>query len=212
MLELCGISKRLGRRSVLDDVSLSCPPGEITAVVGENGAGKSTLLRIATGILEPDRGRVLVGGEELSAGGVTARRQLGYVPDSSEPLPDLMVCELFALTAALKRLPRPGEDWPWIERLGVRPIWRQRLSTLSFGERKRALVLCAQLGEPAVLVLDEPSNGLDPGGATLMAEILRERARAGRATLLASNDAPFLAALASSAFRLGGGRLERCTD
>ena len=208
-LRLEGVRKYLSRRCVLDRVSLDCGPADLLVVRGENGAGKSTLLRLCAGLLEPDAGRILLGGVSLSSAGARAQRHLGYVPDATEPLPEILVGEFVALVSALKQAPPPPPELA--DRLSVRELWTQRLSTLSFGQRKRACVLAAHVGDPWLLVLDEPTNGLDPAGSALMQSLLVARAAAGKATILATNDAPFAAALATTdgcrQLSLGGGRL-----
>ncbi len=204
-LELAGVHKRLGGRRVLAGVDLRCGPGETAVVMGGNGAGKSTLLRVAAGLLEPDRGEVRLRGHVLSGGGVAARRELGYVPDATDALPDLLVCEFAALVRALKRAPPPPEAL--IDGLGVRPFFRRRLRALSFGQRKRALLLAALIGDPWLLLLDEPTNGLDPEGVALTERLVRERAAAGKASAIATNDPPFAAAIAGSVYRLDDGAL-----
>jgi ABC-type Mn2+/Zn2+ transport system ATPase subunit len=210
MLEIDQVHKRLGSRRVLDGVSATCGAGEVLVVLGENGAGKSTLLRVVAGIVEPDAGRVTIRGAALGHGNREARRQLGYVPDASQALPDLLVEELLALVRALKDLPRcitSEQERSWWNRLGLELLLGQRLSVLSFGQRKRALTAAAIAGDPWLLVLDEPSNGLDPGGANLMLELIAERRARGQATLLASNDGPFVARVAGSNHFLERGRL-----
>jgi ABC-type multidrug transport system ATPase subunit len=189
-----------GRR-VLDGLELACAPGEVCAVLGENGAGKSTLLRVLCGMLEPERGTVLLQGHELTGGGVEARRHLGYAPDGTEPLPDLSLREFISLVRSLKQLSAGAAAERELasrrERLGLAQAWYQRLATLSFGQRKRACLLAALLGDPWLLILDEPSNGLDPSGVGLVLELIRERQARDQATLLATNDLPFVRQLAT---------------
>lgn len=193
----------------LKNITMNLKDGDRVGLVGHNGAGKSTLLRLCAGLLEPDAGRILLGGVSLSSVGARAQRHLGYVPDATEPLPEILVGEFVALVSALKQAPPPPPELA--ERLSVRELWTQRLSTLSFGQRKRACVLAAHVGDPWLLVLDEPTNGLDPAGSALMQSLLVARAAAGKATILATNDAPFAVALASTTggrqLSLGGGRL-----
>jgi len=211
MLSARDISKIFRGRRVLDGVELHVASGDVCAVVGENGTGKSTLLRILCGMLEPDRGQITILGHELTGGGVEARRHLGYVPDGTDTLPDLSLREFHALVRSLQRLrPDPAAERAqlhWRERLGLDEAWHQRLTTLSFGQRKRACTLTALLGDPWLLILDEPSSGLDPAGVALMVELIEERRERGLATLLASNDLPFLEQLRSTRQRLHEGRL-----
>lgn len=205
-LEIFALSKRLGKRQVLSEIELRCQDGEAVVILGQNGSGKSTLLRITAGILEPDAGRVLVDGNEVGGGGIAARRRLGYVPDNTDPLPDLQVAELCALVSSLKQAPPPPRSL--VEELGVEPFFHQRLGTLSFGQRKRACLLAALIGNPRLLILDEPTNGLDPAGVTLVVTLIESRCRSGSATLLATNDQPFADILGGRQYFLRNGRLE----
>ena len=211
MLIASGISKAFRGRRVLDALELACQGGEVCVVLGENGSGKSTLLRVLCGMIEPDRGTVSVHGHALAGGGVEARRQLAYVPDGTDPLPELSLREYISLVRALRRLPADEtaerQLYDWRERLELRAAWHQRLRTLSYGQRKRAGLLAALLGEPWLLILDEPSNGLDGEGVSLLCQLCDERRRAERATLLASNDLPFVARLGARALRLSEGKL-----
>jgi ABC-type multidrug transport system ATPase subunit len=205
MLRLEGIGKSYGRRRVLHQVSASCGPGESLVVLGANGSGKSTLLKIAAGLLEPDAGRVVLREQRVSPGTVAGRRHLGYLPDAPDAFPELTISELTTLTEALKdaRTP-PSLKEAWVTRLDLQGILAQPLRSLSFGQRKRAFLLAALLGNPWLLILDEPSNGLDPAGCALVAAVIRERRAAGQGTLVGSNDAAFV--------REVGGQLSRLTD
>ncbi|MGK3963198.1 ATP-binding cassette domain-containing protein [Sorangium sp. So ce118] len=205
MLEATGIHKRLAGRDVLSGVDLRCGPSDVAVVMGGNGAGKSTLLRIVAGVLEPDRGAVMLSGDPIHGGGAAARRRLGYAPDATEALPDLQVSELCALVRALKQA--PPLDRAWVERIGAGAFYRQRLSGLSFGQRKRALLLAALVGDPWLLVLDEPTNGLDADGARTVIELIEQRRAEGKATLLTTNDPALAAALGGRPQRLSAGRL-----
>jgi ABC-2 type transport system ATP-binding protein len=215
MLEVVDVSKRLGARLVLQRVRMSCGPSEVAVVVGENGAGKSTLLRVVSGILEPDAGEVRIGGASMRDGGVAARRALGYVPDATDALPDLMVAEFVKLVGELKGVATGRRDGPHDPlgahraRLGLDSVWHQRLSTLSFGQRKRACVLAALIGDPWLLVLDEPSNGLDPVGTAVMRSLVEDRRAAGKATLLTTNDVAFVESIEGTRYELREAVLRR---
>lgn len=190
------LCKRLAARRVLRDIELACSDGDLVVIVGENGSGKSTLLRVLAGIFEPDTGQVLLDGIELRGGGGLARRHVAYVPDASDPLPDLTVREFLALVAALKGAPLPSSAQ--YDRLHVSATVEQRMGSLSFGQRKRVCLLAAQIGDPWLWLLDEPTNGIDPEGVQLIHALLVERQQRRESTILATNDRPFVAALVTS--------------
>jgi len=196
---------RLGRRRVLDRVSVACGAGETVVVLGENGAGKSTLLRIVTGVLAPDEGDVLLDGESIVGRRVAGRRRLGYVPEAAEPLPQLTGEELVALVAALKRAPPPGADL--VDRLGTASFQAQRIGSMSLGQRRRICLLAALVGAPSLLVLDEPTNGLDPDGVAMLVGLLAEQRARGGAAILATHDMDFVAALDARPVALSAGRV-----
>lgn len=204
-LMIRNLKKRLSKRPVLEGIHLTCEPSEVVVVRGANGSGKSTLLSLIAGILEPDDGQVYIEGHALHARGRAARRHIGYVPDSTVPLPDLTVAELCALVSSLKQAPPPTPAL--IENLEVHPFFDQRLGTLSFGQRKRAVLLAALIGTPALLILDEPSNGLDPGGVTVICKLIFERRKNGLSTIVATNDEPFAQILSGSEYELRSGHL-----
>lgn len=210
MLKLTDVHKSLGGRPVLAGVDLTAAPSDIVIVSGPNGAGKSTLLRVTCGLLDLGRGEVSVCGCSLRREPRKAKGLLGYVPDGQEALPDLLASELVALVRSLKPGPDGGPaslDDEWKERLGVTAFWSQRLGALSFGQRKRLALLAALCGSPWLLLLDEPTNGLDAQGVELIRQLLAERQRAERVTVLATNDAGFASALPGRHCRLDHGRL-----
>jgi ABC-type multidrug transport system ATPase subunit len=208
------LHKRLGGQRVLDGVDLRCAAGEIVVVRGPNGTGKSTLLRLISGILVPDSGQIRLGALRLDRDGGTdaaARRHIGYVPDASEPLPELLVEEFLRLWATLKQLPPEDAETGAAlrERLGVGALLRRRLTALSFGQRKRVCLCGALLGDPHLLLCDEPSDGLDPDGVAAVLALLRERAGRGRAAVLTTNDLSFAQAVGGTPYFVRNGKLER---
>jgi ABC-type multidrug transport system ATPase subunit len=190
-LAVSGIRVRLDGRPVLTGVAFELGDGEVLAVTGKNGTGKTTLLRVIAGVLDPDEGSVTIKGEPLRR----ARRHLGYVPEGADPPPHLTGAELEGLVASIRRAP-PLEG-ALRERLGVVATRDQRIGSLSLGQRRRACLAAALVGDPWLLVLDEPTNGLDPGGVTLLSALLNERRAAGRAALVATHDFAFADAISA---------------
>jgi ABC-type multidrug transport system ATPase subunit len=204
VLEITGVRKLLGGRLALDGVRIAWDRPGTLVVFGENGAGKSTLLRVVAGVLRADEGDVIIAGHALSLARVAALRHVGYAPEASDLPSHLRVDELLALVAALKRCERPPPDLA--DRLGVTPLLGQRLGALSLGQRRRAGLLAALVGDPDLLVLDEPTNGLDAEGIAVLAALLREREAAGKAALVATHDRPFIAEVAAASVEIRAGR------
>src|SRR5262245_12473503 len=200
-----GLRKRLGGRWVLDGVTLACEPGEIVVVTGENGAGKSTLLQILAGAMQPDGGRVTLNGKDVGTRSGAARRALGYAAEQSLAIEQLGVSETIALVAALKRAPMPGDAV--LARLGLLAFANAPLDSLSLGQRRRVTLTAALVGEPTVLILDEPSNGLDEEGIRVLQTIVREHVGLGRSAVIATHDLELARAVATRQLRLERGQL-----
>lgn len=205
ILATSSLVKRYGGRVVVDGASLRFEGPGVLVVRGENGAGKSTFLSMIAGVLAPDAGRITIAGHDLASARERALRELGYAPDRLELPPELTVAEVVALVTTLKKAAPP--DPALVERTGVRAFWGDRLGALSLGQRRRAAVLLALVGDPALLALDEPTNGLDVEGLEMLASLLRERVAAGRSAIVATHDAAFADRVADTRVHLRGGQL-----
>jgi ABC-type multidrug transport system ATPase subunit len=203
-LAVRGVRKVLGGRWALDGVTLAWDRAGTLVISGENGAGKSTLLRVIAGVLRADEGEVSIHGHDLGRARLPALRHVGYAPEAADLPAHLGVGELVALVTALKRCDPPPPALA--ARLGVAALLGKRLGTLSLGQRRRAGLLAALVGDPELLLLDEPTNGLDADGAEMLAELLHERAAAGRATVVATHDRPFIARVATAEVEMRAGR------
>ena len=184
---------RRGGRTVIDGLDLHASPGEIVGVIGKNGCGKSTLLMTIAGVLAPTALRILVAG--ASVWGSTrertrARTALGYVPEGADAPGFLRGSELWALCAAARGTTPPSPALT--EQLGLDEVADLALERMSLGQRRRACLGAALLGPPALLVLDEPDNGLDARRLEALVRLLREHAAAGRGAILSTHDAGLL--------------------
>jgi ABC-type multidrug transport system ATPase subunit len=200
-LSVDAVSVRRGGRVVLEDVSLTVAPGQILGVVGKNGCGKSTLLLCVAGVLAPRAGRVAIRGASVwgrHRDRMRARRALGYVPEGADPPGFLLGGELWALVAATRGSGPPSTDLR--DALGLDELREVAIERMSLGQRRRACLGAALMGDPALLVLDEPDNGLDAKRLDALIALLKAHAAAGRACLLASHDAALLDALGAETF------------
>jgi len=199
-----------GGRWILDDISLEVGPG-LTLVLGPNGAGKSTLLRIAAGVERPHSGSVSVGGMDLWADEVAARRVLAYLPEYPDLTPYARLGEVVELVCRLRGQP-PAIGAAALTRAGLADLTQRTVRQLSLGQRRRALLAAAWVGTPLVLILDEPLDGMDQAMQRQIVEWV-EVVAAGGATVLAATHQiePFLA-MASRAVQVGGGSVSLRTD
>ena len=165
MIEISNLTRRYGNVAAVDEVSLRIERGEVVGLLGHNGAGKTTIMRILTGFLEPSSGRVSVGGVDIGEDRIGVQRQIGYLPENAPLYPEMFVGEYLFMMAELRQIPafeirsaviEASRDTGLENRLG------ERIGTLSKGYRQRVGLAQAIVHRPEVLVLDEPTNGLDP--------------------------------------------------
>jgi len=159
------LSKSYGRIHALSRVSFSVAPGEVIGLLGPNGAGKTTLMKILTGYLEPDSGDVRVHGTDVVADPIAAQRRIGYLPESAPLYGEMVVQEYLEMMAALRGVPperRRARMLEVIKATGLADRVVQPIATLSKGLRQRVGIAQAIIHEPDILILDEPTTGLDP--------------------------------------------------
>ncbi|MBX7120309.1 MAG: ABC transporter ATP-binding protein [Gemmatimonadaceae bacterium] len=204
MMTLDGIRKAYGARTVLDSVSLSLAPGRVVALVGPNGSGKTTLIKLLLGLARPDAGRLLLDGVPCDAEGAY-RARIGYAPQAPRYPEHLAVGEVVAMLRALR--PGAAVDESLIDDFGLRGEWATPVGTLSGGWRQKVAIACAFLFLPDLLILDEPTAGLDPIASGLLKSHLRAARAAGRTILISSHILVELEELADDVAFLCAGRL-----
>jgi sodium transport system ATP-binding protein len=210
VIEISSISKSFGAVRALDDVSFTAADGRITGLLGPNGAGKSTCLRILSTVLEPDRGRARIGGIDLAAEPLAARRLLGVLPHGSGLYRELTGRENIAYYGRLHGLPEPvlaARIEALIARLELGAIADRKAKGFSQGERTKIALARALVHEPQHLLLDEPTSGLDVMAARHLREWLRELKRQGRCVLLSSHVMQEVEALVDDLVIIAGGRV-----
>jgi ABC-2 type transport system ATP-binding protein len=165
VIEARGISKRYGDLLAVADVSFRVGRGEVVGFLGPNGAGKTTIMRILTGFLPASDGTALIAGHDIFEDGVAARRSVGYLPETPPLYPEMDVTGYLRYVARIKDVPRArvrdAVDRA-VERCGLREVHRRVIGTLSKGYRQRVGLAQAIVHDPPVLILDEPTVGLDP--------------------------------------------------
>ena len=204
MITLDNVRKAFGPRTVLDGVSLSLAPGRITALVGPNGSGKTTMIKCILGLARADAGRLLLDGMPADADGAY-RARIGYAPQAPHFPANLAVGEVFAMLRAL----RPGAtaDEALLDEFSLRAEWETPVGTLSGGWRQKVSLAAAWLFTPDVLILDEPTAGLDPIAAGLLKHAIRAARAEGRTVLITSHILSELEELADDVAFLTDGRL-----
>jgi Cu-processing system ATP-binding protein len=185
MIRIQRLNKSFDELVVLDDVSLDIHPGHVTAILGPNASGKSTLIKCILGLVNPDRGRILIDDESI-AGRWNYRARIGYMPQIARFPENLSVDELFSMVRDL-RDDVDDVDIELFARYELGAMGRKRLGTLSGGTRQKILAALAFLFSPRILILDEPTVGLDPVATTIFKDKLRKERAAGKTILLSSH-------------------------
>jgi ABC-2 type transport system ATP-binding protein len=187
MIEVRGLSRSYGELKAVDDVSFDIDSREIVGLLGHNGAGKTTIMKMLTGFLEPSSGTITIDERDIARHRRAVQQRIGYLPENCPLYPDMTVIEHLDYQAVLRGIPpsfRGRMIRSAVERTELGAKVRERVATLSRGYRQRLGVALAILHEPQILILDEPTNGLDPSQIQHMRALIRDLAR--RATVLIS--------------------------
>ena len=189
LIELENVSRRYGSVQALRNVSLRVEKGSVLGLLGQNGAGKTTLLNILTGYLAPTEGRALIGGYDTLLEPAQARRHLGYLPELPPLYDEMTVREYLRFAAELRGVEKraiPAHVDEIMELTGLTEMRSRLVGHLSKGYRQRAGMAQALCGDPEVLVLDEPTVGLDPKQITEIRELIRKLSK-GRTIVFSSH-------------------------
>ena len=187
MIEVEGITRKYGELVAVDDVSFSIGKGEVVGLLGHNGAGKTTIMRMLTGYIEPTAGSVVIDGMPLSEARLSIQRKLGYLSENAPLYPDMSVVRYLEYVADLRGVPRAGR--PAVLKRALERTWLtdrvlDPVATLSKGYKQRLGVAQAIVHEPEILILDEPTNGLDPTQIFQMRSLVSDLSQ--KATIIVS--------------------------
>lgn len=184
-IEITGLNKSYGKARGVKNVSLSLEKGDFLGFIGPNGAGKSTTIRTLLGFLKPDQGEVLVFGKDIQKDRTEILKKTGYLPSETILYPQMKVRELLKYSADLRNMDCSEEAASLCRRLQLDP--ERKIRDLSLGNRKKAGIVLALQHRPDLLILDEPSSGLDPLIQKEFFDLLHERNREGATILLSSH-------------------------
>ena len=171
------LEKRFGHIHAVQGIDLEVPAGQVLGFLGPNGAGKSTTMRMITGFLEPTAGTVKLDGIDIAADPIAAKRTFGYLPEGAPAYPDMTVEEFLAFIAQARGY-RGREAHDRVERaigrVNLKGVRKQAFETLSKGYKRRTGLAQALLHDPGILILDEPTDGLDPNQKHEVRELIKE--------------------------------------
>jgi gliding motility-associated transport system ATP-binding protein len=187
MIQVEHLTRRYGELTAVDDVSFHIGRGEVVGLLGHNGAGKTTIMKMVTGFLEPTAGTVRIGDLEIGRDNGAIQARIGYLPENCPLWPEMTVIDYLDYQASLHNVPESQRDRAVISairRTELNEKAESPIQTLSRGYRQRVGVAQALLHEPDIIILDEPTNGLDPTQILHMRDLIRELAK--NATVIVS--------------------------
>jgi ABC-2 type transport system ATP-binding protein len=208
-IEIQGLTKRFGPFTAVDGISFRVQGGEVLGFLGPNGAGKSTTMKMVTGFLAPDAGRVSVCGHDVATRPREVKRLVGYLPEGAPAYPDMTPESFLGFVAGVRGF-RGAEARQRVERAAeaaaLRGVMHQRIETLSKGYKRRVGLAAAILHDPPVLVMDEPTDGLDPNQKHEVRQLIRGMAR-DKVILLSTHILEEVQAVCTRAIIIAAGRL-----
>ena len=177
MIELKNVTKKYGKFKAVDNISFSVKEGEIIGLLGPNGAGKSTTMNMITGFIEQTEGEIIINGYDITKKPKKAKKSIGYMPEGVPLYTDLTVKEFVTYMAEIKqvnRKERKEKVEKIIEKTGLKDVEKKLIRNLSRGYKQRVSMAGALVGEPKILILDEPTVGLDPKQITEIRNMIKE--------------------------------------
>lgn len=204
------LTKSYGSQKALDGVSLEIKSGQITGLLGPNGAGKSTLMKIITGSVIPDTGSVMVNGVDVLKEPLKVQRVLGYLPEHNPQYLELYIKEYLEYVASIYKVDKSRVSQV-IDMVVLGPEQHKKIGALSKGYRQRVGLAAALIPDPQILILDEPTTGLDPAQLVEIRALLREVAQE-KTVLFSTHIMQEVVELCSSCVFLKSGRLQRVLE
>lgn len=177
MIKVKNVTKKYGNFLAVDNISFTVKDGEVVGFLGPNGAGKSTTMNMITGFIEPTEGTIIVNGYDVLKKPISAKKQIGYMPEGVPLYSDLTVKEFVNYMAELKRVPRKEKKEKVekaLEQTGIKDVEKKLIRNLSRGYKQRVSLAGALIGDPEVIILDEPTVGLDPKQITEIRKLIKD--------------------------------------
>lgn len=202
------ISKKYGEQLALKDVTFTVNKGEVVGLLGPNGAGKSTLMKCVSGVLKPSCGEIWVNEHKVEGEALTTKTLIGYLPENNPLYTEMYVKEYLDFVADIRQVPK-SEVEGVIEKVGLMPEKRKQIKALSKGYKQRVGLAQAIIHKPDILILDEPTNGLDPNQIIEIRNLIREVGK-DKTVILSTHIMQEVSALCSRVILLNKG--EKLTD
>lgn len=172
-LEIINLTKKFGEQKALDNINIEIKKNEIIGLLGPNGAGKSTLMKSVTGVLKIDSGKVIFNGKDITENDIECKKNMGFLPENNPLYSEMYVKEYLQFVADIHKTPKEKVN-EIIDLVGITPEKNKKISQLSKGFKQRVGLAQAILHEPDLLILDEPTNGLDPNQILEIRNVIKE--------------------------------------
>lgn len=186
MIEIRNVVKSFGKLKVLDDITLSLKNGETISLIGPNGSGKTTLIKSLLGLVVTDNGEIQFNGSDIRKQSLY-RNEIGYMPQIGRYPDNLTIAQLFSMVRDIRQLKNRAEDRELMETFGLDKMQNKAMRTLSGGTRQKVSACLAFLFDPPVIILDEPTAGLDPLATEQLKEKIRKEKQKGKLILITSH-------------------------
>ncbi len=214
MIEVKGLVKKFGRLRAVDDLSFEVVQGEILGFLGPNGAGKSTTMKLITGFLAPDAGTISICGNDIVSDTIAAQREIGYLPEGAPCYEEMTPADFLDFVAEARGIAAAERDAAVRRAIGtmsLQSVVDQRIETLSKGYKRRVGMAQAIIHDPRVLILDEPTDGLDPNQKHQVREMIRGLSR-DKIVIISTHILEEVAAVCTRAIIIANGKiLSDCT-
>jgi Cu-processing system ATP-binding protein len=204
MIEISGLYKTFGKNPVLVDLDLAIPDRGIFAILGPNGSGKTTLIKSILGMALPDKGSILLHGKSIKKQ-AAYRNQIQYLPQIANFPSNLTVAELINMLKDLRS--QPCSETALIERFALQPFLKKKLATLSGGTKQKVNIVLAFMFDAPLIILDEPTTGLDPAALIKLKELIRNEKEKGKTILITTHIMQFVEEMADEIVYLLEGKI-----
>lgn len=190
MIEIKHVTKTFGTKKAVDDLNLTIPTGEIVGFIGPNGAGKTTTIKMMTGVLNPDKGDILINGKSIQKEPLEAKRQFGLVPDSPDMFLRLKGIEYLNFMGDIYEVDtqlRQQRIEALAETFEMKEALNDKILSYSHGMRQKIIIMGVLINEPEVWILDEPMTGLDPQSSFRLKQMMKEHAAKGKTVFFSTH-------------------------
>ena len=209
LVEAQDLVKKFGSLTAVDGISFAVDRGEVVGFLGPNGAGKTTAMRIISGFMEPTSGAARIAGHDSHADPIAARRRLGYLPEGAPAYADMSVAAFLSFIAAMHGMTKAQANArlaELVDRVDLADVWNQRIDSLSKGFKRRVGIAQALLHDPEILIMDEPTDGLDPNQKHEVRRLIAEMAP-DKAIIISTHILEEVDAVCSRAMIIAHGKL-----